>query len=93
MDINMIRNEPRNRFEAEVDGELCVVDYRLDDSVLTIDHVVVPKPVGGRGIAGALTRFALDTARREGWGVVANCSYAAAWIARHPEYQDLLRRT
>jgi predicted GNAT family acetyltransferase len=50
----------------------------------------VPAEVGGRGIASALVRAAMDAARAEGWKVVPACSYAAAWMQKHPEYRDLL---
>jgi uncharacterized protein len=92
MDSAIIRNDARSRFEMEVDGELCVLDYRLADGVFTIDHVGVPASVGGRGIAGTLVRTALDDARANGWRVIANCTYAAAWIGRHPAYGDLVSR-
>ncbi|HET6587508.1 MAG TPA: GNAT family N-acetyltransferase, partial [Oleiagrimonas sp.] len=65
-------------------------DYRLRDGVMTITHTGVPEVIGGRGIAASLTRFALETARREGWKVVPACSYAAVFIRRHPEFCDLV---
>jgi len=86
------RNAAANRFETVVEGQNCVLEYGLDGGVLAIDHVFVPEAVGGRGIAAALTKAALDTARAEGWRIVANCPYAAAYIARHPAYADLLSR-
>lgn len=86
------RNAAENRFETVVEGQRCVLEYRLEGGVLAIDHVFVPEAVGGRGIAAALTKTALDTARAKGWRVVANCPYAAAYIARHPAYADLLSR-
>ena len=90
MEPAIIRNDSEHRFETSVDGTLCVLDYQLEDGVLQIQHVGVPENVGGRGIAGALTRLALDTARAEHWQVIPHCSYAAAWIRRHPEYADLV---
>lgn len=90
--MTVVNNEDASRFEAWVGDALCVLDYHLRDGVLAIEHVGVPAAVGGRGIAAALTRSAFDTARREGWRVVPNCSYAAAWLARHPAYRDLLWR-
>lgn len=92
MTTSVVRNDSESRFEAIVDGCLCVLAYRLHDGVLGIDHVIVPDAVGGRGIAADLTRAALDAARANGWRVVPNCTYAAAWIERHPHYKDLLNR-
>ncbi|MEO7757986.1 MAG: GNAT family N-acetyltransferase [Dokdonella sp.] len=92
MDVNVERNEVANRFEIVVDDVLCVLEYRLDGNVLTILHTRVPDAVGGRGIAGALTKAALEAARREGWRVVPACAYSVTYIERHPQYQDLLSR-
>ncbi|MEO5830153.1 MAG: GNAT family N-acetyltransferase [Rhodanobacter sp.] len=78
------------RFHSEVEGMPCVLDYSLAAGVMTITHTGVPAEVGGRGIAATLTRFAMDTARSEGWKIIPACSYAAAWLQRHPEYADLL---
>lgn len=82
-------NTAQNRFEWTEDGTLSVLDYVLQDNVMTIIHTGVPEAVGGRGIAGDLTQVALDTARANGWMVRPQCSYAAAYIKRHTQYQDL----
>jgi Predicted acetyltransferase len=79
-----------HRFETRVDGVSCLLDYTLAAGVMTVTHTEVPAAVGGRGIAAALVQQALTTARTEGWKVVPACSYAAAWLQRHPEYHDLL---
>ncbi|TPG10595.1 N-acetyltransferase [Rhodanobacter glycinis] len=82
-----------HRFETKVDGAECELDYTLTTglapAVMTITHTGVPPEVGGRGIASALVQAAFEAARSEGWKVVPACSYAAAWIGRHPEYRDL----
>ncbi|HZX71979.1 MAG TPA: GNAT family N-acetyltransferase [Rhodanobacter sp.] len=79
-----------HRFQVEVDGSSGVLDYSLTGGVMTITHTGVPAEVGGRGIASALVQAALEAARGEGWKVVPACSYAAAWMQRHPAYADLL---
>ena len=83
-------NENQQLFEWTEDGALSVLDYQLNGNVMTITHTGVPEAVGGRGIAADLTRHALDTARSRGWKVRPVCSYAAVYIKRHPEYQDLV---
>jgi predicted GNAT family acetyltransferase len=83
-------NPAQQRFEWVENGALCVLDYELRDQIMTITHTGVPEAAGGRGIAGDLTQFALDTARREGWKIIPVCSYAARYIQNHAQYQDLL---
>jgi uncharacterized protein len=90
MPVVVENNAAAGRFEATVDGVLCVLEYRLSGRVMTITHTGVPEQVGGRGIAADLSRAAFETARSEGWKVVPACSYASAYIKKHPEYQDLV---
>ena len=90
MDLCVEHDRDARRFTTVVDGHRCGIDYRLEDGRMAILHTGVPKPVEGRGIAGAMTRKALDTARAEGWSVLPMCAYAAAFIKRHPEYADLV---
>jgi len=74
-----------HRFTAEVEGQRAVLDYEIVGDTMIITHTGVPKAIGGRGIAGELVRAALDAARAAGWKVNSVCSYAAAYIAKHPE--------
>jgi len=79
-----------HRFTVTVDGVACVLDYRLEGTRMSITHTGVPEQVGGRGIASALVNAAFEAARAEGWKVAPACSYAAAWVLRHPEVATLL---
>ncbi|WP_049620583.1 GNAT family N-acetyltransferase [Frateuria defendens] len=89
MSFEIRHDADRQRFHTTVEGALCVLDYSLAGGVMTIAYTGVPTEVGGRGIAAALVRASLDTAREHGWKVVPACSYAAAWMGRHVEYEDL----
>jgi len=83
-------NQDQQRFEVELENLLCVIDYQLNGKNLMLPHVGVPQPLEGRGIAGELTRTALDWARTEKYRVIPVCPYVQAWLRRHPEYQDLI---
>ncbi len=61
--ISVTHDTARSRYTATVDGVLCVLDYQLQGNTMAITHTGVPSQVGGRGIAAALTRHALDDAR------------------------------
>lgn len=86
-DIN--HNEQAQRFETTVDGTTAYLSYQEMGDKLVYDHTIVPSEIGGRGIAGALTKYALDYAREQGKKVVPACSYVAAYMQKHPEYQDI----
>ncbi len=82
--IQIDHDTAAHRFVTIVDGSRAVLDYTLAADVMTITHTEVPPAIEGRGIAAQLTRKALDTAREHGWRVVPACSYAAAYLAKHP---------
>jgi predicted GNAT family acetyltransferase len=55
-----------------------------------VTYTGVPNALGGRGLAAEITKFALDHARAQGWTVIPQCSYVAAYIKKHPEYTALV---
>lgn len=89
-DLTIAHDAARHHFEVLVDGQRCVLDYTLADTVMTITHTGVPEAVGGRGIAAQLLGAAVAAARGAGWRIVPACSYAAAYFRRHAELRDLL---
>lgn len=90
MSFDIAHDAASHRFETRVDGEHATLDYELADDVMTITHVVVPEPIGNRGIAAAMTEAALGYAREHGLRVVPRCPYAAAYVARHRQWADIL---
>lgn len=79
-----------HRFQARVKGYLALLDYQIKRKRMVITHTEVPDAIGGRGIAGELTRVALRYAREHKYKVVPACAYAEAFMQRHTEYDDLL---
>jgi len=82
----------QQQFEAELDGQVAKACYQLDGELMSLTHTEVPQALEGRGVAAALIGAALDHARQQGWKVQPLCSYAAAYMQRHPETQDLMAR-
>jgi len=87
--LQITHNPDAGRIEATVDNSLCYIEYRLDTPVMHVLHTIVPDAVGGRGIAGKLTEFALDLARANNWKINPVCSYTAAYFKRHPQLETL----
>ena len=88
-----VRNNPdRNRFEITTeDGRLAgFAQYEPGDGVRDFNHTVVKDEFEGQGIGGRLARAALDQTRADGLKVVATCPFIKSWIAKHPDFEDLL---
>lgn len=82
--------EARSRWELLEDDEVIGVADRVDQGdVVVLPHVEVDASRRGQGLAAQLTASVLDELRAEGRRVVPRCSYVAAFVRRHPEYQDL----
>lgn len=89
-DIEVRHDAAQQRFEVVIDDTRAELDYEQRGDVLCLTHTGVPPAIGGRGVGGALVRSALEYARAKGLKVNPTCEYAASFIARNPQYQDLL---
>ncbi|NDV78607.1 GNAT family N-acetyltransferase [Dysgonomonas sp. 511] len=92
MEYNVVHNEELSRFETKIEGLISLVDYRKIDDVLVVTHTGVPRELEGKGIAAALTKTLLDYARENGYRVRPVCPYTKAYIQRHPEYVDVVKK-
>ena len=79
------------RFEIRVDGDVAgYAEYRAEGAALAFTHTVVEPAYEGQGIGSALARGALDAVRERGVQVVPYCPFIRGWIAKHPDYVDLV---
>lgn len=86
----LIHNEAASQYEYRIEGHLAQLVYDSQNGVAYITHTFVPQELGGRGIAGALTKDALDDLEKRGLKVKPLCSYTVAYMQKHPEYKRLL---
>ena len=88
--IEVRHNAAANRFEASVEGWLCVAAYTRVGDVMRIHHTEVPPAVGHRGIAAQIVRAAFAYAETHDLKVEPWCSYVRNYMKRHPETLRLL---
>ena len=91
-DTIVVHDEESNRFTASRDGHMAVLEYQLFTDKVVFTHTEVPRELEGSGVGGSLARTGLEWARERGLRVVPVCPFVAAYIRRHPEYVDLVRR-
>lgn len=80
------------RFELEQDGEVAYLEYTMSGNVLGLSHTEVPEKLRHLGIAAALAENALKWARENKFKVDIVCPLVQEYIAKHPEYSDLILR-
>ena len=90
--MNPVADQPSlSRFELIEEGKLAYADYYTDgDGALVLPHVEAAPALRGQGAAGRLMEGLLEIVRERGRKVRPVCGYAVAYIARHPQHQDLL---
>ena len=88
----MTFTQESNRIFCTQDGRtLAEVTFpEAGPGVVVIDHTWVDPSLRGQGTAGQLMQAVVDLLRADGRKAQATCSYARAWLARHPEAADVL---
>ncbi|WP_068114348.1 GNAT family N-acetyltransferase [Tropicimonas marinistellae] len=91
-DIHRDEGETKGRYWLTLDGHEAELTYsRAGPGSIIIDHTGVPDALRGRGAGQALVARAVADARDEGRKIIPLCPFAKAQIARHPEWQDVLK--
>jgi len=80
------------RFEIDQDGETAYLEYSLTGKVLALIHTEVPDKLRGKHLASALAETAFKYARDNHVKVDIVCPSVQGFIARHPEYSELVMR-
>lgn len=97
-DVTVMDVPERQRFEALVGADrVGFAAYQRAGNLIVFTHTEVDRAFEGRGVGGALVRYALDAVRAEGThSVLPVCPFVLAFIGQHHEYRDLVfapRRT
>ncbi len=90
--LAIFNNEQQQQFQVRLEGELASLEYRLHEGKIVLMHTEVPVTLGGRGIGSALVGFAFNYARENHLSVKVYCPFVAAYVKRHPEYQELIAK-
>jgi uncharacterized protein len=83
-------NAAEQRYEMPIDHLVVYANVRKEKNTLYIDYVFAPQELRGKGAAGEFMRRLMEVVRAEGLKAVPVCGYAAGWLGRHSEYQDLI---
>jgi predicted GNAT family acetyltransferase len=90
--IQPIKDNPyEHRYEMPIaDGAIAAAYYRLDDGVIVLIHTEVPFEYAGNGIGTQLARSVFNAIRQSGRKAAVRCEFMANFIARNPDYRDVI---
>lgn len=80
--MEITHDKENHCFYTVIDGIKADVVYEIKSDVLVITHTVVPKPLGGKGLAAQLVATTYEYAKENNYKYGATCSYADVWLKR-----------
>ena len=90
-EVRVVDNPEEGRYELQLDDQLVGFSaYVLRPMRLIFTHTEIGGAHEGKGLGSKLAKGALDDVRRRGLRVTPRCPFIAAYIRRHPEYDDLV---
>lgn len=86
----VVNNVKKYRFEVVSGSQVSKLEYRLGRYTLDLVHTEVPEQLTDQGIGSSLVEAALNHARANGLKVIPSCPFVAAYLERHPEWEDIV---
>jgi len=87
MATDVIHQPEQQRFVAVLDGQECVLEYRLlPENGIDFTRTFVPEPLRGQGIAESLVRAGIGWAREQTFDITASCWYVGRFLKRREQH-------
>jgi uncharacterized protein len=87
----VVDNVQLHRYEVVHDGALAgYAQYTRSAGAIMFTHTAIEDAFAGKGLASTLIKHALNDARGAGVAVLPQCPFVKGYIAKHPEYLDLV---
>src|SRR4051794_11797950 len=91
MNTRVANNPDARRYEIQADGEPAgFTAYEKTSTARSFTHPEIDPAYEGNGLGPVLVRHAPDDPRAEGLPALPFCPFVRGYIARHPEYRDLV---
>lgn len=88
--MDVVEKPEQNRFELTLDGGSALVAYRREGERLVLVHTEVPAQFAGQGVGSKLAKGVFELLRASRRKAVVRCEFLRGWLAKHPEYNDVV---
>ncbi|MGL4306518.1 MAG: GNAT family N-acetyltransferase [Mycobacteriaceae bacterium] len=80
-----------NRYELQRNGNLAgFCEYTEQSGIRNFNHTLTMPDYRGQGVAGVVTRFALDDCKENHIQILPSCSFVLTFVRKNPEYRELI---
>ncbi len=84
-------DKEKQRFFVKIDNKEAELTYKkVEDNVLNFDSTFTPEELRGQGLAGKITKAALEYAQAHNLKVIPGCPYVEKYIEKHSEFESIL---
>jgi predicted GNAT family acetyltransferase len=91
--LKVENNAAEKRFEINLPDGTAFIQYtKRGEDVYNLYHTEVPSQFGGKGVGSALAKGTLEYIKAEGKQIIPTCPFVAAYLKKHPEYEDLVKK-
>jgi hypothetical protein len=90
IDIPLVKNQDKNRFEIEIEDHFAFIDYNELGNDIELVHTETDTELKGKGAAGAVVEKTLYYLKDNNISLHPFCPYVFAYIKRHPEWKSIV---
>lgn len=91
-DLTVENNEAKSRFEINLEDATALIAYKKSGNIYNLYHTEVPPQFAGRGVGNRLVKGTLEKIKAEDGKIIPSCPFVAAYLKRHPEYQEMVQQ-
>lgn len=90
INIPLVKNEERKRFEIEVDGHYAFINYGESGGQTALVHTETDPELSGTGAAKAVVEKTLQYLEDNNKSLLPFCPFVFTYIKRHPEWKRIV---
>lgn len=90
IDIPLVKNEKKKRFEIEIDGHFAFIDFKEFGSQMALVHTETEAELAGKGAASAVVEKTLQYLDDKNIVLLPFCPFVFAYIKKHPEWKRIV---
>lgn len=93
LDIPLVKNDERKRFEINIDGHYAFINFGESENEIALVHTEADPALAGKGAAAAVVKKTLEYIENSDKTLMPYCPYVFAYIKRHPEWKRIVNKS